>query len=100
MKILRMDRRKGKTTELIKIASEKDLYIICADKHRADIINSVAMKMNLHIPYPITINELPIRSPYIKEVLVDDMEDLLITMVRKPILLATTSCEVISENKF
>lgn len=99
MKILRMDRRKGKTTELIKMASEKWLYIICADKNRADIISNMAINMGLDIPYPITINELPIRSPYIKEVLVDDLEDLVFHMIRKPIVIATTSCELINENK-
>ena len=99
MKILLANRGKGKTTELIKLSNKEWKYIICSTKNRADNIIKMANKMNLDIPYPITFRELPIRSPYIKEVLVDDFEDLLIYLVGKPISIATTSCEIIDINK-
>ncbi|MGL5766238.1 MAG: hypothetical protein ACRCX8_11420 [Sarcina sp.] len=97
MKILNLDRRKGKTTELIKLSNKKWIYIICLDRKRAENISNMAMEMNIDIPFPITMEELPLRSNFIKEVLVDDMEDLLQCLVQKPILYATTSCEVVDE---
>lgn len=97
MKILNLDRRKGKTTELIKISNKKWLYIICLNRKRAENISNMAMEMNLDIPFPITMDELPLRSNFIKEVLIDDMEDLLQYLIQKPILYATTSCEVTNE---
>jgi len=83
----------GKTTELIKKASEEHLYIVCADRNRLDVITQMAQHMELDIPFPITVDELPLRSPYIKEVLVDDIEDVLYRLIRKPILTASTSME-------
>ncbi|WP_312286695.1 hypothetical protein [Terrisporobacter sp.] len=97
MKILNLDRGKGKTTELIKVSNEKWIYIVCADRKRAENISRMAMEMSLNIPFPITVNELPIRSPYIKEVLLDDVEDVLTRLIRKPVLIATTSCGIVDE---
>ena len=97
MKILNLDRRKGKTTELIKLSNEKWLYIICLDRQRAEHISNMAMDMKLDIPFPITMRELPLRSNFIKEVLIDDMEDILSCLIQKPVLYATTSCEVVNQ---
>lgn len=84
----------GKTTELIKKASEEHLYIVCADRNRLRVIINMAKQMERDIPFPITVDELPLRSPYIKEVLVDDVEDVLSRLIRKPILMASTSMEL------
>lgn len=94
MKIRRRDRRSGKTTELIKESHDKWLYIVCADSKRAEDISTLAMALDMDIPYPITLNELPIRSHFIKKVLVDDVEDILRYIIGKPIETCTTSCEV------
>jgi len=72
----------GKTTELIKESHEKNLYILCVDRHRAMYIERLARHLELSIPYPITINELPIsKGSSIKEVLVDDVEDILARLI-------------------
>jgi hypothetical protein len=95
MKILRIDRGKGKTTELVKLSNKEWLYIVCRDRERAKVIVDVAKFLLLDIPFPITLRELPLRSPHIKTVLVDDMEDLLEAVIGKHIEFGTTSSEMI-----
>lgn len=56
MKIISKERRSGKTTELIKISNKEWIYIVCADRNRVENIMALARKMNLDIPYPITVN--------------------------------------------
>ncbi|KNE19661.1 hypothetical protein [Virgibacillus pantothenticus] len=64
----------GKTTELIKKASAEHLYILCPNKGMAKIIFNQAKDMGLDIPFPITIEDLPLHNPHIKEVLIDEVE--------------------------
>lgn len=95
MKILRADRGQGKTSELVKMSNKEWKYIVCLNTRRADAIVKIAKKLGLDIPYPITIEELPIRQgSYIKNVLIDDIEDILTYIVGSGIDYATTSCEV------
>lgn len=86
----------GKTTELIKLSNAKHLYIVCASRQRVEYVAQLAREMKLDIPLPISVDELPLRSGYIKEILVDDIEDVLATMIQKPIKAATTSMKMIS----
>lgn len=83
----------GKTTELIKKSSSDQLYIVCADRQRLKVITQMAKSMELEIPFPIIAEELPLRSPFIKKVLVDDVESVLYRLIQKPILMASTSME-------
>jgi hypothetical protein len=85
----------GKTTELIKLASVKRLYIVCASRQRVLYVDKLARELGLDIPFPISVDELPLRSGFIKEVLVDDMEDVLSVLIRKPIMGATTSMKML-----
>lgn len=95
MKIIRRNRGKGKTTELIKLSSEKWYYIVCSTKRRAEHIVNMADKMGLDIPFPLTLKELPTHSPYIRGLLIDDFEEVLQHLVGGvPIVQCTTSCEV------
>lgn len=93
MKIVSIPRQSGKTTDLIKLASEEWYYIICSNRQRACYIADMATKLNLDIPFPITFNELPLRSKFIKGVLIDDFEELLHLLVggNIPIIQMTTS---------
>ncbi|MEX3713366.1 hypothetical protein ABFV99_13260 [Cytobacillus horneckiae] len=91
MKIIGGRRGCGKTTELIKKSHENWTYIICADKNRQRYIADAAREMDLDIPHPITISELPLSSPKIGRVLVDDIEDVIGKIIGKPIELASTS---------
>lgn len=84
----------GKTTELIRAAHKNNLYIICANSQRADNITKLAREMELSIPFPVTVDELPLRSNNIKEVLIDDMEDVLSELIGKPVLMASTSMKL------
>lgn len=86
----------GKTTELIKVASKKNLYIVCASRDRVTNIVDTAEKLKLNIPFPITVDELPLRSRNIKDVLVDDLEAVLYQLIRKNVLVASTSFDLIN----
>lgn len=81
MKILRLDRGEGKTNELIKQSSKEWKYILCLDKARANLIIRIAKEMGLDIPFPIMVKDLPIRGRDIKEILIDDFEDVLQVLV-------------------
>jgi hypothetical protein len=85
----------GKTTELIKISNEEWLYIVCANKQRVQHVADTARRMEVDIPYPISVEELPLkRSPYIKQVLIDDIEDVFASFIGKPIYQATSSMDL------
>lgn len=94
IKILSASKGKGKTTELVKLSNEKWLYIICRDRQRVDNIVSVANSLGLDIPYPITLRELPLNSRFIDSVLIDDLEDVIESLIGKRIELSTTSCKI------
>ena len=95
MKIIRADKGKGKTTELVKISNREWKYIVCRDTQRVDVIVETANKLGLDIPFPITIKELPIsRRSFIESVLIDDAEDILAWFIGRPIDYITTSCAV------
>lgn len=70
-------RGSGKTTRLIQMAHERNLYIICTNQQRVREIMVMAKAMQMSIPFPITVAELPLHGTYIKKVLVDNVEDVL-----------------------
>jgi len=78
-------RRSGKTTKLIKYASENGLYIVCADKKRVKIIADQAKEMGVDLRYPICLSELPLRSRFIKKVCIDDVHDILERIIGVPV---------------
>ncbi len=78
-KMIIKPRQTGRTTELIKMSAENNLYIVTTDRQRALFIAKMAQDLGLIIPFPITLRELPIRphSSFIKEVLIDDADHVL-----------------------
>ncbi|HHX62142.1 MAG TPA: replicase [Epulopiscium sp.] len=97
MKIISADRGQGKTTELIKRSNKEWKYIICADIKRVEIISTMARGLGLDIPYPIAVRELPLSNgSFIKSVLIDDIEDVLQSIIGKKVDCVTTSCEIVS----
>lgn len=99
MEILRLNKGEGKTTELIKLSNESWTYILCRDTQRVDNIVKRAGELNIDIPYPITIRELPLSSgSRINSLLIDDVEDVLEALLRKKVDMVTTSSEVIDIN--
>ena len=76
-------RGSGRTTELIKLSAENNIYIVCLNRSRALNIAAMAREMGLTIPFPITVAELPIKrnSSWINEVYVDDADQVLESMI-------------------
>ncbi|GGJ48549.1 hypothetical protein [Virgibacillus salexigens] len=85
-KIIGGKRNCGKTTELIKKACMEDLYILCANKHMANLIFQQAKEMNYVIPYPITIDDLPLRGRSVKGILVDEVGAVLSSLIGERIV--------------
>lgn len=72
----------GKTTELIRMSADNNNYIVCLNRQRALHIASAARELGLTIPFPITVEELPIKNhSWINEVYVDDADQLLERMI-------------------
>lgn len=84
----------GKTTQLIKKASEEHLYIVCPDQQRVRVVTQVAKDIGVDIPFPVTVEELPLKSPFIKEVLIDELEDVLYRLIGKPVAMVGTSMKL------
>ena len=57
MDILVGKRQHGKTTHLIRRSADECVYILTSNYRRASEIFNMAENMNLHIPYPVTLNE-------------------------------------------
>lgn len=94
MKCIGGARACGKTTALIEQANKEWLYIVCADRHRAHHIATLAKHLEFDIPFPVTVAELPLKSHHIKEVLVDDAETVLDRLIGKTVITMTTSLQM------
>lgn len=92
MKIIYKERKKGKTTELIKLSAEHHNYIVCHSISEVYRINDEARKMGLNIPFPITYDEF-IKGKYygkgVKGFLIDNAEMLLQYITKVPITAIT-----------
>lgn len=106
MRIVRSGRGEGKTTTLIRKASEEHKFIICANTTRKDYIITQAKRMGIFIYEPMIITqylkgdytyEYKKDSKYLKDVsfLIDDLECVLNTIISN-IDLVTTSEDIVS----
>ena len=84
------ERGTGKTTELIKKSSETGYYIIVATRQNARNVFELARSMKIDIPFPITIDEYfrgdKMRGSYVKNVLIDDVDEILKTIFNTVII--------------
>lgn len=91
-------RQSGKTTELVKESNKHWMYVICADEKRKIYILEIANRLGVDIPNPITAREIlasnGLHSPHIKEVLVDDLGDVLSALINKHVAVATHTGKV------
>ena len=55
MNIIRLDRGKGKTTQLVKESARLNAPIICMDTFQREYILEVAKENNLNIPTPLRV---------------------------------------------
>ena len=93
MKIIRTERGKGKTTELIKQSARDWSYILCMNKVNAHHIFDMAREMGLDIPFPITPSDLPLRG-FKGSVLVDEIDYILPTLIGTQVDAITTSAPI------
>lgn len=81
MKVICQPRQSGKTTKLIEMcAQSKWCYIVVANRTRAKYVADLAKKMNVTIPFPITLDEGlndGFKGTFIESILIDDADDLL-----------------------
>jgi hypothetical protein len=80
MRIIHKKRQTGKTTELIKEAAKKDLYMVCMNKDTVNRVVEEAVRMDLHINYPLTFSEFfnhRFNGRGIKGFLIDDADMLI-----------------------
>lgn len=74
------ERGTGKTTELIKKSSETGYYIIVTSRNDAMNVFNLARSMNIHIPFPITVEGYlmhKMQGSYVENVLIDDVDNIL-----------------------
>lgn len=84
MKLIKLARRKGKTTRLINKAHNQPIYIICSNKERAYEISEMASRMNKDILFPICLDELISygnKGNHVKQYLIDDLDDIVQTLI-------------------
>lgn len=80
MKIIAGDRATGRTTELIKIAIERNAYILVHNMARAHFIRQLSVKMGLpQLLFPITLHEFLANKNhgFVNDLLIDDADELL-----------------------
>lgn len=95
MEIICKPRRRGKTTDLIKISATNQHIIVCFNRQDTRRIKLMADDMRLNIPTPITYSDFikqKFRGKCIKGFLIDDFEYLLAQLSGgKPISAVTTN---------
>ena len=96
MKKIIMGRRKGKTTELIKMSAATQTYILVKDGRRQREVARMAQDMGLHIPYPVTMADWErthFVGSFIKEILIDDADDIIQSIFYRMRIKAITMSE-------
>ena len=89
MKLIKLARRKGKTTRLINKAHNRSIYIVCPNIQRAYDIFEMSQKMNKTILFPIALDELikyGNKGNNVKEYLIDDIDDIATTLIYRYLL--------------
>lgn len=88
----------GKTTELIKMAARFKCLIVCASRQRADCVRFKAQEMGLFIEPPQDVRALLSKPEYLRgrdiTILVDDVEDVLETVLRQHVAVMSTSANL------
>ena len=75
-----LPRGEGKTTKLIQMSHDTWTYILVVDGKRQREVTNLARKMEIDIPYPVTLEDY-LRSrfhgSFIRRILIDDADDVL-----------------------
>lgn len=96
MKIIARPRCAGKTTELLYESAKTGRYILVRNQASAKSLFDMAKRLNLNIPYPVTLKELRNEklggtSIYRDGLLIDNAELILKDMIHYPIHTMTIS---------
>ena len=77
MKVYARPRQGGKTTELVRLAAEEFLYVVCPDQAQVFYVARMARDMGLGIPFPLTWHEFATgryHSQGIKGFVIDNLD--------------------------
>lgn len=93
-------RQQGKTTAMIREASEHFAYIVCPDRRQAEYVFRMAQGMGVDIPFPITWGDF-VANRYnpagVRGFVIDNLDQCLQSMTRVPIVGASLpAVEVLS----
>jgi hypothetical protein len=95
-----LPRQRGKTTEMIRLAADEFLYIVCTTEREAHRVFREAFDAGIDIPHPITWAEFCERRYHgkgIKGFLIDNLDHCLQSMTTVPIRAVTlTGGEVVA----
>lgn len=98
MKIIVRGRRAGKTYDIIKQASEENLYIICANQAQVRGIADQARDLGFVIPFPMTWNEFVTQKYYGRNIngfVIDNLDMCLQSMT--PVEIKTVTLNGVAE---
>ena len=85
MKKIIKPRQAGKTTDLIEISEKTGVYILTANRNRAECVFRMAQEQNRNIPFPVTLwdyQKTGFRGSFINHILIDDAEAVLQELFR------------------
>lgn len=88
MKVIARPRQGGKTTELVRLAAEEFLYVVCPDQRQVRYVAQMARDMGLDIPLPMTWGEF-LRGDYhskgVKGFVIDNLDLCIQEMTHVPV---------------
>lgn len=88
----------GKSTELIKIAAKYKCLIVCSNREKAKCVIWQAQEMGLFIEPPQDIRTIISKPELLRDrdvtILIDDVEDVLETLLKKKVAVMTTSATI------
>ena len=101
MKVIYLERGKGKTTELIKICDKTGYYIVCPTQRECGMIFQMAKDMKCNINFPMTYQEFVggHYGPFVKGILIDNVDMFLRKMSKVPIIAVSITKEEETEVK-
>ena len=88
MKVIARPRQGGKTTELIRLAAEEFLYVVCPDQAQVRYVANLARDMGLDIPFPLSWAEYSVgryNGRGIKGFVIDNLDSCIQQMTTVPV---------------
>lgn len=96
------DRRTGKTYDLIQESARTGYYILVANDTRGQHVFNQAREMGLHIPLPLTVEEVKkyrLNREEFPKLLIDDLDAVLPTLLGTEVGTCTISSNFIKEKQ-